>query len=234
MTWHVKSLVSLLPAAMLLGLQIQIAEAAEDIVGLKIGITPVEARLALQQINLTFKISESKEREWNAVVLTAEAPTEKFVLKFTESAPRAWFIGRAVAFPQGKRPLQADLNKDIVAKFGAPSVASGNYFAWAWAANNQKESHTTGACSPGPIQNGSWGVMGSPLFYQRSLSRACSKFIEVQSGNAFGDNPNLVGGLSVTITDFALAFSDPNHPANVVAARERQQLQDASKNKPKL
>lgn len=219
--------------------QSNIARSAEDIVGLTIGMTPEEVRLVLPKINPKFKIRESRDQGWNALVIEAEEPLEKLVLKFTESNPKAWFIGRTVAIPQGKRPTRADVSKELIAKYGKPSISNvgnswGDYFAWGWASNKHQESDTLHACAMGPVQRGSWDIAGGAPIYQRSVSRDCLKLIEATSGTAWQENPNVAGAVGVTILDQAMAFSDPKHPTNAAAIREKQQIEEAGKNKPRL
>lgn len=219
------------------------ATSAQDIVGLKIGITPEEARQALLRFNPTFKIVESRDRFWNAMILDAGTPGERVVLKFTETQPKAFFIGRSVAFPVGQRPTKEALNKDLVAKYGKPTAAEvgrpwGDYFTWSTSTPKQyREPNPYGltGCAHLPTGEVQWsaGAGTSPIHLYLTTPE-CDRLIEASVGSGFDENPKIAVTLGVSITDFALARSDPKHPANVAASAERRKIEEASKNKPKL
>jgi len=200
-------------AAILIGCgQSNIAKSTEDIVGLTIGMTPEEARLALPKINPKFKINESRDNnnKWGAIVIEAKEPFEHIVLKFTESNPKAWFIGRIVKFQQGKGPTRGDLRNELIAKYGKPSVfyggSSSDGFTWAWSSNHKQEFGTISACARGPIELGTWAISDAPFLYQQSVSRNCGKLIEANSAAALLGNNNVAGGVTVSIMDPLMAF----------------------------
>lgn len=213
----------------------------EDILGLTLGATVNDARTVLRMINPQLKISESRDRGWNALVIEAKNDNEVILIKFTETSGKAFFIGRSVEFAPGKRPIRAELNKDLISKYGKPSQQSGpgsfggDFFLWAWASNGKQEFERMPGCAIGPNYVNQWkGGTFAPVFYQQNVATTCSKLIQANTIEPFGDNSKLAGGLSVAMTDFALARQDPKHPENAAMSRERRQIEDAKQAKPKL
>jgi hypothetical protein len=209
----------------------------DDIAGLRIGMSPQDARAQLIKINPQIKISELRDNNWNALIIKANQPAEMFVLEFTETDPKVWFVGRTVAFPKGKRPLREDLRKELIVKYGQISITSGwmsiDYFDWAWKSDGSPDNLT--ACRSAPNnKSGEWVDVDAGSINQFYLSKDCGKEISAGIWGASGESRDIAGGLSVTITDFALALRDPKHPYNVRDSRERQKIEEARKNKPIL
>lgn len=213
------------------------ATSADDIAGLKIGMTPEEARQALPRINPKFKIVESSGPRWNTLTMNASVPDERIVLRFTETQPKAWFIGRSIVYPKGQRPTKENLHKDLIAKYGTPTKATDQHFSWSTSSPKQSNAPTPydiHGCGQLPSDEGQWSAgVGAP-FFLRIVTRECDKLIEAIPGKEFGENAEIAAGLAIAITDFALARSDPKHPENVGASNQKRQIEEARKNKPKL
>lgn len=219
------------------------AIAADDIVGLKIGVVPDEARQLLLRVNPKFKIAESREGSWQALVINANSDDERIVMKFTSTQPRAFFIGRSVAFAPGQRPTKEELRKSLASKYGNPTSSEvgrpwGDTFIWSSskpaAVGDQSRSGIRG-CAAFPTGQQQWtaGSEGAPFFFVQT-SPECIRLINAMSGSAFNENPAIAASLGISITDYSLARSDPMHPDNVSASAERRRIEEAQKNKPRL
>jgi len=89
-------------------------------------MSPAEDRAILPATNSSVKVEQVVEDGWNAPVIKAYEDTggrsvletnEIVVVKFTESAQQAWFVGRSVNFPRGKRPTRNNVINDLITKF---------------------------------------------------------------------------------------------------------------------
>ncbi|MHB1233657.1 MAG: hypothetical protein ACYCZQ_13905 [Burkholderiales bacterium] len=216
--------------------------AADDVAGLKIGMSPQDARSQIVKINPRLKITERHDNGWNALVIRADEPGEIIALKFTETDPKLWFIGRAVAFPKGQRPTRKNLQDELIAKYGTPNASNDwmkiNSLVWEWKADGSPEDnnpYTPSVCGAGSIMADSWsGTPGAPIITQESLPKECGKRISAVITGEPGELPDIAAGISLTITDIALALRDPKHPYNVSVSQERKQIEEAQKYRPKL
>jgi len=215
----------------------------EDIVGLRIGMTPEEVRRQLQGLNPNFKIAESLDQSRNARFMSAGVPGEVIVLEFTETQPRAFFIGRSIGFPPGQRPTKENLNKDLIAKYGRPSSEDtgrpwGDAFSWSRSSpkpNQATNPYGLRGCAPMPSGGSQWSAgAGTSPIWLRATTPECDKLIEASVGSAFNEDPRIAATLGVSITDFSLARSDPRHPGNVAADADRRRIEEAQKTKSKL
>ena len=213
--------------------------AVADIVGLHIGMSPEEVRLALPKINPAFKVAEAKQNGWNALIVSATTPSELIVVKFTETEPKAWFIGRSVAFQTDQMPPIKDLSKDLVSKYGKPSVSEADqisdWFAWSSGTDQSQDSEGNHSCKSDPRNVEQWRARapGSVSFFQRAVTGQCSRLIEAWVGRPnFGSE--LAQSVSVSILELPLWSRDPRNPETVEAAKRQQQVEDARKNKPKI
>ena len=220
-----------------------VAVAAEDILGLRIGVSPEEARQALQRINAKFKITEGRDQARNALQMLATVPGEMIVLEFTETQPRAFFIGRSVAFKPGQRPTKVDLKNDLIVKYTKPTSMNvgrpwGDSFSWVKATPKPSYTPTPNSrrgCDRLPTGQAQWSAEpgASPVFLYFTTVE-CDKLIEASIGSALDENPRIAGTLGVSITDFSIARSDPRNPTNLAVDADRKQLEDARKTKAKL
>ena len=220
-----------------------VAVAAEDILGLRIGVSPEEARQSLQRINPKFKITEGRDQARNALHMLAAVPGETIVLEFTETQPRAFFIGRSVVFQPGQRPTKEALKNDLIAKYTKPTSMDigrpwGDSFSWVKA--SPKPSFAPAAyglrgCAPFPTGQSQWsaGAGASPVFLYFTTVE-CDKLMRASIGSAFNEDPKIAATLGISITDYALARSDPRNPANLAAEAERKKIEEAGKTKAKL
>lgn len=219
------------------------AVAAEDILGLRIGISPKEARQSLLQINANFHITEQPDASRNALLMQAFGSDELIVLEFTETQPRAFFIGRSVAFAPGQRPTKEALKNDLIAKYKKPASMEvgrpwGDFYSWP--KSTPKSSYTPKqydfrGCGRFPTGQSKWSALpGTSSVFLYITSVECDRLIEASVGSALNENPDIAGSLGVSITDYAMARSDPRNPHNLNAEAEKKQLENARKNKPKL
>lgn len=223
--------------------QAETAPSAENIAGLKIGMTLEDARLQLPKINQNLKIDESRDPYWNsAPVITARDPTEIIIIKFTETNRQAYFIGRSVTFQKGKRPLRAEIKKELLAKYGEPTGANDGQGADGanWAKSSPKQiqepnPYNIRGCGYGPVGETSWSAApGAAPFYLRPITRECDLLIEAIWGTEFGERQDVAASLGVAITAFPIALADPKHPSHLDAANEQRRIEEARKNKPKI
>ncbi len=225
------------------------ATAAEDIVGLKIGMAPEEARLVLGRIDPKLNIVESKTGNWKLLTMDARNATERIVLMFTETQPKAWFIGRSIIFEKGKGPTRESMARDIIVKYGTPTKTEEyrTKTLWVWATSPPKpnlapDSFRLRGCVWGAFDQAKWPTpfvfssqQSDDFIYLRSVSEECDKLIEATIFSTTGENPKIASTLVIAITNFALPRADPKNPANVAAVNQQRQIEEAQKNKrPKL
>jgi hypothetical protein len=215
----------------------------DDIVGLKIGMAPQEALTMLPKLNPKFKITQLKDTGFNsfkhALVIEAREMGELIVLKFTETQPKAWLIARSIVFPRGQRPLKDELEKQLSAKYGANPTRKDEgtvtrVMRWEWTPQGKAKSLGSGSTCPKPITSGkAWHLAGAPGLYQPQFSRQCGKVIMATFGGSdMSSRTDTAMGLSVVITDMALALRDPMNPLDTAAIRERQQIEGLRKVQP--
>lgn len=213
-----------------------------DVAGVKIGMRPDEAREALMRDNPQFKLQESTRRGWNTRVIEATAPNEVIVLRFTETDPRAWFVGRSVSFPNGQQPNLETLGKELVKKYGEPSFAWNQNvpplasYSWSYTNHGQKVTEDRSVCATVGNTFDHWKANsgrldeGPPVNFD-DLGPSCGRRILAVLHHRQGP---IVNGMAVTVIDNNLARSDPLHPDNVAAAARKKQLEGAKEVHPKL
>ena len=236
------ALVSLVALLMGIG-SVGAASAGEDIVGLRIGMSLEEARQALQQVNKNFKLAERRDGDWSAPMIEASAAGERIIIKFTATQPKAFFIGRSVAFQPGRRPTKENLRKDLIDKYGTPTTKEFGR-PWgdslSWSASTPKEyyppkSNSFRGCAPFNTGEEQWSAeAGTAQIFLYRMNPECDKFLDIKIGSDFNENASIAGSLSVSMTNFSLYRADPKNPNAVAANAERRKIEDARTNKPKI
>lgn len=215
---------------------------AQDIAGLKIGMSPDEVRQILPQINPKFTIKELRGGYWSTLFMSAgvQAPdgsAEAVVVQFTETQPQAFFIGRSISYPKGSRPTKDDLQKELLAKYGGRhvnGVTGLHQMTESVKPESKPDVYGFTGCRELPGESRYRASGDAPPFFMRNVTVDCDRLLEAMLGQSFGESPLIASGLAVSITDFALARSDPKHPANVRANNNQRMIEEARKNKPKL
>lgn len=223
----------------------------ENIAGLKLGMSPEDVRKILPNINNKFHIEQHNDLwlGWGGQVITATfAPKanevrEVVVLKFTETNPKAWFIGRAVIFQGDEKPLVENVVKDLEGKFGSPSssdpgskmTAQGPVLSWNWDPSgkqgkgvkcNFRETMEHYYTSGGPM--GSSGTV--PLY---ELDSGCGKYVEAGVRQDL-DNLSIASGVVVSMVLPNAVIKDPKYPSNIRDLKMKEQMDKAKNKKPIL
>ncbi len=222
-----------------------------DVAGLRIGMAPSEVQEILSQ-DPSFKITSESKVRWPTLEIVAEKKNEVVVALFTETAPKAWFIGRSLEIPVNERPLREALANKAIEKYGKPVLHNvmntpiGTVLAWAW--DKDGNSMTVfNKCKATRGNESSWRPKftreAPSAFLESSYDPTCGTYIEVRiQGEIFTPNdtssmpglhgrPEIAAGFSTTITSAAVYRSDPKNPIDLSISREKAKLDAASKNK---
>lgn len=227
------------------------SQSNENIAGLTLGMSPEDARKILPNINDKFQIEQHKDLwlGWGGQVITATfAPNanevrEVVVVKFTETSPKAWFVGRAVIFQGDQKPIVENVVKDLEGKFGNPSssdpgskmTAQGPILSWNWGPSGRKgegvKCNFRESTEHYYTRGGPMGSSGTIPLYQ--LDSGCGKYIEAGVRQDL-DNLSIASGVVVSMALPNTAINDPKYPSNIRALKLKEQMDKAKNKKPIL
>ncbi len=222
-----------------------------DVAGLRIGMTPSQVQEILSQ-DPSFKITIESKVRWPTLEIVAEKKNEVVIALFTETTPKAWFVGRSLEIPANERPFREALANKAIEKYGKPvfhnvmNTPIGTVLAWAWDKDG-KSMTVFNKCRSARGNESSWRPKSTreapSAFLESSYDPTCETYIEVRiQGEIFTPNdtssmpglhgrPEIAAGFSTAITSAAVYRSDPKNPIDISISREKAKLDAASKNK---
>jgi hypothetical protein len=211
-----------------LGLATESQALSADLVGIKLGMNPDQARHAIQTMGAgwSFGVTNAANGKIDSISATRQAKSwtamaELVLVQFNASTGAAWYVGHDIVYEEGQRPLYSALIHGYLQKYGTPSYivprpnvpGDKDYepeILWSDDASGQSlkstRMHSTrcigdeGRSVPGDTVGGSFPFGARPLSYPDQVPDNCG-FTGYVSITRDANNRDLAHTLAVWIAD---------------------------------